>query len=341
MEKENLVRDYMGQGLLRDQCLEIVGLSKNQFYYQAKGTRPGKSPTLTTAWRNPETYIVHQVDNQEVVKKVVAIKLDPDHANWYQMITITLKIQGFYINHKKVYRLMFEHLLLEDEVKVRGKDYVKYRRVAPIRPLQIIEMDIKYVWVYEEKKYAFVLTIIDTFTRYVLHWSVGYSMKGEQIKQAWEFVVAEYFQPQKMALNELEVEVRTDNGKQFEAKIIREFFTENHINHVFTHPYTPEENGHVESFHSILAKAISKDKFNRISELETRLDRFYSCYVNDRSHSGTKGIPPAKYWALYDMGKIQVIPIQHNEIKVRLKVAYQEILSLPDIRKYQYRSNRA
>ncbi len=202
-------------------------------------------------------------------------------------------------------------------------------------------MDIKYVWVYEEKKYAFVLTIIDTFTRYVLHWSVGYSMKSEQIKQAWKFVVAEYFQSQKIALNELEVEVRTDNGKQFEAKIIRDFFAENHINHVFTHPYTPEENGHVESFHRIMGKAISRDKFNRINQLETRLDRFYSCYVNDRSQSGTKGIPPAKYCALYDMGKIQIIPIQHNEIKVRLKVASQEIISLPGIDKYQYRSIRA
>ncbi len=76
MEKENLVREYMGKGLVRDQCLEVVGLSKNQFYYQEKGTRPGKSPTLTTPWRNPETKTVHQVENQTVVKEVVAIKLD-------------------------------------------------------------------------------------------------------------------------------------------------------------------------------------------------------------------------------------------------------------------------
>ncbi|MFT6336796.1 MAG: hypothetical protein ACJATI_003557 [Halioglobus sp.] len=34
-------------------------------------------------------------------------------------------------------------------------------------------MDIKYVWLYEKRKYDFVLTVIDTFTRYVQHWLVG------------------------------------------------------------------------------------------------------------------------------------------------------------------------
>jgi hypothetical protein len=30
-----------------------------------------------------------------------------------------------------------------------------------------------------------------------------------------------------------------------------EFFVENHLNQVFTHPYTTQENGHIESFHAI------------------------------------------------------------------------------------------
>jgi transposase InsO family protein len=31
-------------------------------------------------------------------------------------------------------------------------------------------------------------------------------------------------------------------------KLIQEFFKENYLNQVFTHPYTPQENGHIESF---------------------------------------------------------------------------------------------
>ena len=103
----------MGQGLRRSECLSITGLTKNQFYYLEKGTKSGKPPSKTTPWRDPSTLIHYEFDNRDVVQKIVEIKLDPDHTNWYRMITRTLQILGYFINHKKVYRLMKEYVLLE------------------------------------------------------------------------------------------------------------------------------------------------------------------------------------------------------------------------------------
>ncbi|MBK7636856.1 MAG: transposase family protein [Saprospiraceae bacterium] len=103
-------------------------------------------------------------------------------------------LKGYYINHKKVFRLMREHDLLLKKAKSTGKDYVKHRRIVPTKPLEILEMDIKYIWIKQSRKYAYVLTIIDTFTRYVLCYSVGYSMRTTQVKAAWEFIIATYFQ---------------------------------------------------------------------------------------------------------------------------------------------------
>lgn len=34
---------------------------------------------------------------------------------------------------------------------------------------QVLEMDIKYVWVTQARRHSYILTIIDTFTRFVLH----------------------------------------------------------------------------------------------------------------------------------------------------------------------------
>lgn len=328
-------------GLKRDRCLRITGLTKNQFYYVQKGTKPGKGPSETTTWRDPATLMNYELDNPDVVQKIVEIKLDPDHTNWYRMIAVTLQIFGYYINHKKVYRLMQEYILLEQPRKRTGRNFVKYRRVAPEGPLRVIEMDIKYVWIYEKRKYAFVLTVIDTFTRYVLHWTVGYSMKSEQVKNVWEYIIVEYLQPAGTITEELEIEVRNDNGKQFNSNLIIDFFKENRLHQVFTHPYTPEENGHVESFHNILGKALKKDRFTTLSMLGQRLERFYTCYNNDRSHSGTKGIPPAKFWALFELDKIEVIPLEKRKVKLKLKVAYQDILTIPSIGKYDYRVLRA
>jgi len=249
----------MELGMKRDECLSIVCLTKNQLYYEQKGTKPGKSPSQSANWRDPQSLITYEIDNVEVVQKIIDIKLNPcykhDQANWYRMICVTLQILGYYINHKKVYRLMREYLLLEKPRKRTGRDFVKYRRVAPHKPLEVIEMDIKYVWIYGSRKYAFILTVIDTFTRYVLHWSVAYSMKSEQVKTVWEYVIAHYIQPAGILEKGLEVEIRNDNGRQFNSNLMIDFFKENYLNQVFTHPYTPEENGHIESFHNTLGKA--------------------------------------------------------------------------------------
>ncbi len=331
----------MGEGLKRDQCLAIVGLSKNQYYYKQKGTKPGPASTVTTRWRDPNTLISYQVDNVEVVQKIIDIKLNPDHTNWYRMIAVTLAIWGYYINHKKVYRLMQSYVLLEPPRKKTGRDFVKYRRVVPEGPLRVIEMDIKYIWIYGVHKYAMVLTVIDTFTRYVLGWAVGYSMKSKQVKAVWEYVIATYLQPSGSWTAQIEVQLRNDNAKQFYATVLTEFFRENQIHQVFTHPYTPEENGHVESFHDILSKALKKDKFSSLPALEQRLERFYTCYNNDRSHSGTRGIPPAKFWALCDLDKIEIIHLGNRKAKFKLNVAYQDILTLPNIHRYDYRVIRA
>ena len=337
------MRDYKGAGLKRDQCLEIVGLTRNQFYYNLKGSKPGKQTSEVTKFRDPKTLEEREIDNAEVVKKIVEIKVDPDRSNWYKLITIALKIMGYYINHKKVYRLMFEYLLLEDKRNRRGREFVKYRRVTPTGPLQVLEMDIKYYWIHEKRRYAFVLTIIDTFTRYALSWTAGYSMKAIHVKQAWEYVVAEYIQPAGVSANELEIDitVRSDNGKQFNSEIMTSFFTDNGIRHEFTRPYTPEENGHVESFHGIIDKALKKDRFSSLEALENRLEVFYQSYNNRRNHSGTKGIPPAIFWALHDLGKIEVLYLKNRAQIFKLKVAYQDILTLPEIHKYEYRVNRA
>ena len=224
----------MSQGLKRDICLAITRLTKDQFYYIQTGVKPGRRPSDTTIWRDP-TMVQYEVDNADVVQKVVEIKLNPDMPNWYKLITRTLQIWGYYINHKKVYRLMLEYILLEEKRKRSGRNFVKYRRVAPHKPLEVIEIDIKYVCIYGARKYAYILTVIDTFTRYVLHWDVGYTMKIHQVKAVWEYIITEYLQPANILKNKLDVEVRNDNGKQFNSDLIIKFFKENHLNQVFTH----------------------------------------------------------------------------------------------------------
>ena len=108
-------------------------------------------------------------------------------------------------------------------------------------------MDIKYIWIAKARRHADILTIIDTFTRFVLHWRMGFTVKTSEVKDAWDKVIEEHLQPADMLRKKVQIEIRTDNGPQFGAQKIQSFFHKNYLNQVFTHPYTPQENGHVES----------------------------------------------------------------------------------------------
>jgi putative transposase len=327
----------MGVGLSRDKCLDITGLSKHQFYRPVCSKKPGRQGSETTRYKDPLTSAEQEVDNERVLEQIIEIKSQPNLPNWYRMITRHLQLAGYYINHKKVYRLMEIQGLLEEPRKRTGRNFVGCRQVVPQQPLSILEMDIKYFWVHGPRKYAFVLTILDTYTRYALNWAVGYSMKAIQVKEAWEFLIANYLQPAGLREQDVKVEIRNDNGKQFSAHMLSAFFEENHIDHKFTHPYTPEENGHVESFHSILSKALKHELFADLQALERRLQQFYASYNDDRCHGSTAGLPPAKFWALHDLGKIETVKLKNNRLRFKLKVAYQDVLTLPDINRYQHR----
>lgn len=79
-----------------------------------------------------------------------------------------------------------EHGLLGRKKSKLSRKFVTYRRVNPLAPLRIIEMDIKYIWIAGKNRYGYILTAIDTFTRFVLNWKVGYSMRQEQVKNTME-----------------------------------------------------------------------------------------------------------------------------------------------------------
>lgn len=236
-----------------------------------------------------------------------------------------LMMLGYYLNHKKVYRLMKENDLLRAAKKRNERTYAKYRIVTPKGPLEVLEMDIKYVWVTQDRRHAYILTIIDTFTRYVLHWQVGFTMRTHQVQQAWEEVIIDYLQPADKMREEIHIEVRNDNGPQFSSKKIQSFFKENYLHQVFTHPYTPQENGHIESFHSILSSSIDKEVFWNLTELENRLHQFYIKYNNVRLHGSIANLSPVMFWKLWEMKKITRIELDNKKQKFKLNIPYQQI----------------
>ncbi|THH34191.1 DDE-type integrase/transposase/recombinase, partial [Neolewinella litorea] len=267
------MRDYQSQGLRLRDALEAFNLTRHQYYHRppltADGSRsrPGVAASTHTDHFD-EAGICSPRPNAEVVEHIQTVQEDDDLRCGYKRMTAQLELRGYRINRKKVYRLMKQHRLLLSRAKKQGGPYVTHRCAQPAEPLTLFEMDIKMFWIEEHRRYAFVLTILDTFTRVALDWQVGYSMKWTQVRAAWERIIEGLLQEENLLAKGVHIEIRSDNGPQFLAAKLREFFYDNHLCQVFTHPYTPQENGHVESFHSILSRATQGDTFWTLSQLE-------------------------------------------------------------------------
>lgn len=323
-EKKQAVMQYNSQGLALGLALPIAGISKHQYYYRPKPGKPGRrASTVTTVYKGGKEL---QCLNTDVVSWIESIHTDPDLRYGYQTMNKALQQLGFHINHKKTYRLMKEHALLQTKAKPSPKTYVQYRKVMPVRPLEVLEMDLKMVWVERDRRHAFVLNIIDTFTRKWLYQATGFSITQREVKQAWEYLIENHLQPADALRKKLHIEIRNDNDKRFSANRIQQFFKENNLNQVFTHPYTPQENGHIESFHGILSQHLKRFNFWDISELEQNLILFQEKYNNQRLHSGIAHLSPNDFESLWRQGFIQMSS-NYNKRKIvfRLKIPRHQI----------------
>ncbi len=178
-EKKELVIKYVLQGLSMARAFELTKVTRHQYYYKQRNGKRGRKPSTKTVFVQDDTITL--VDNHVVVEQIKKLKSDPDLNGGYKSATQYLKSKGFAINKKKIRRLMREELLLATKFKKQSKTYVKFRKVMPKGPLEVLEMDIKMAWIELDRKHALILNIIDTFTRKWLYRSEGFSVTKQSV----------------------------------------------------------------------------------------------------------------------------------------------------------------
>ena len=279
-ERKEVVNRYISKGMKATKAAQIANFSRSGYYYRSNGRKPGKKPTMTTLKRDGTI-----VENTTVVQDIKAI-ITPDFIDYgYEKVTAELHKKGYIINRKKVYRLMKEkHLLNPKRVTPKQlKNYVKYSQPYPSQPFEMLEIDIKYIYIRGDRRNAYLITILDVFTRNALVWSLDYSMKSRQVIGLIDKLILNYLQPRDLLRKNILVTIRSDNGSQFVAKTVREHLKENQIFQEFIKPATPEQNGYIESFHSTVEKLVCrKFEFESLAHARKVFTDFYETYNKKR-----------------------------------------------------------
>lgn len=269
--------------------LQYSGLSASSYYHQNSTKQPLKKGIKPSEYTLK--YNGNKVPNSKVVAEVKTLLKQEFVDYGYLKVTYYLQDElGYHINHKKVYRLMQQHKLLYQLKKQRigTKQWVQKLVPEPSAAFSYWEFDIKFMYIHGTGKMVPLLSVIDVHSRWVLAHLFQESIKKEDVKVFFDQVTNTYNLPQK-------VHVRCDNGSQFESALIRDYFASKGIEQEFTKPATPEQNAHIESYHSVLEKCICRSyEFERKADCFDALNRWLIFYNYQRIHSGVSYKSPYK-----------------------------------------------
>lgn len=276
---------FIEKGYMKKEVCKNLQLQRSIVYYRNKDNKPGRKPTSVTVFKT-ET-----VTEERVITSVKGL-LDHEFLSYgYFKISKQLKRDGFVINKKKVYRIMKHHNLLKPQrIRTSGKrNFIRFRKPMAERPLTYFEMDIKYIYIPEERKNAYLLSIIDVHSRKI----VGHVFKRSIRK--WD--VISLWQSLKSTLNDFKkITIRNDNGSQFIANDVRGYFQYHGIKHEFTNVATPEDDGHIEAFHSILEREfLQRNDYTTFDEMKCAIVRFMKCYNEERLHGSLNYKTPQQF----------------------------------------------
>jgi len=297
--------------------LRWCSVGRSSFYYRNKTGKAGRRPSTHTNLADGS--IVSNTSVVIAVKFILGIEF-VDYG--YRKMSAGLRLEGFIINEKKVYRLMSEHGLLYNSkiaVKSENRKFVQYYTQKPEAPMQELCMDIKYVHIHGSGRNALLLTVLDVYSRKILGQLMWWRIRKEQVKWLLGQIIEKH--PVKA------VTLRNDNGSQFVAHLVREYLRDNNIAQEFTHVATPEENAFIEAYHSILDRAvIQRYQFESIYDAGLVMSRWKDFYNDRRLHGRLKNKTPQKTWDIY-FEKTGNKMMQNREIHTQNRLTNIELLS--------------
>jgi putative transposase len=196
----------------------------------------------------------------------------------YRRVHALLRRRGQTVNRKRVVRVWQKFGLQVPRLKQKRK---RLREPQPIMPKATYPNE---VWTYDfvfdrdaAGRRLKLLSLMDEFTREGLAIRVGRSFKAAQVKEVLCEVGAKRGFPQFL---------RSDNGSEFIAGIIKEFLAENNIKAAYIEPGSPWQSGKGESFNGKFRdECLRMEIFGNWREAAAVAEQWRKFYNGERPHS--------------------------------------------------------
>lgn len=206
----------------------------------------------------------------------------------YRRITAMLRREGWQVNHKRVERIWRrEGLKVPAKQPKRGRLWLTDGSCIRLRPEHR-----DHVWSYDfvaartsDGRPLRLLTLIDEYTRECLAIEVQRRIRSCNVLDCLGELFVERGVPR---------HIRSDNGPEFTANAVREWFAKLEVKPLFIEPGSPWENGYIESFNGKLRdELLNLEVLDTLYEAKILIERWRMEYNRIRPHSALGYRPPA------------------------------------------------
>jgi transposase InsO family protein len=219
----------------------------------------------------------------------------------YRRITALLTEQGWFVGKDRVQRIWRrEGLKVPKKQKPRGRLWLNDGscvRLRAERPNHVWSYDFVSARTHDGRSIR-LLTLVDEYTREALAIKVARRLNSVNVIEAMADVMVRKGVPE---------HIRSDNGPEMTAKIIRDWLPKVGANTLYIEPGSPWENGYCESFNGKLRdEFLNGEIFYSLKEARILIEQWRQHYNTKRPHSSLGYRPPAPQ-------SYSRIPIHHDQ----------------------------
>jgi putative transposase len=200
----------------------------------------------------------------------------------YRRVTEELRARGMIVNHKRIARIMREDNLLvvrQDRSRPRGHTLCAARvylnlaaRLKLLGPNQLWVADITYIRLACE--FVYLAVVLDVFSRKVIGWALGRSLKAQLPICALERAIANRRPPPGVVHH-------SDQGVQYACSQYMQKLWEHGMLPSMSRPSNPYDNATCESFLKTLKREeIHASTYGDFEDLRERMEEFIERYYN-------------------------------------------------------------
>jgi len=259
------------------QC-ELLGLARSSLYY---------TPRAEDAYNEQ---LMRRIDEQYTRTPFYGVR----------RMTACLRRQGEAVNPKRVRRLMrlmgLEAIYPKRRLSLSTKEHPRYPYLLSglviARPDQVWSADVTYIAM--QRRFAYLVAILDGFSRYVVSWRLSRSLEGEFCVYALE---------EALALGVPEI-FNTDQGTQFTSKSFTGLLETSAIQISMDGRARVFDNIFVERlWRTVKYEEVYLKDYADLHEARTNLGAYFRFYNEERPHQALDYRTPAEvYFGRHEHG---------------------------------------